>query len=375
MSNWQYPSTWPAPPTPFVVITAPEYFVGTPTPPRPHVTHIVNDCTPCPPTPRCPSSFVHENVSNALNSGTSQSTSQPHQSTSLANPRTFLVSSNFDDQTQYDMAPHVSDSLLYDRTIYAQPSPVMAMIRRATLDMNGLGTQPVDPQACGQPRKLFSLTAGRIPLTGLEKQDQQSFDYYTMFPLPRQPGYPIPYCFSIGSIQALQHELRTEWYSVYPEPIPPVIIRSHDLSGYHCLNQRGVDGYAFVLPAENSIYSIVRQRGIDRDFRPINPSATVETRICIKGDGLYCPQHIVASKFAVNVFLELSATPLCQYLGAYVLQEVSDFTTEVPSLGCLSLLLVKFCYYKWDQCIIGLADKSRLRNFFAARQTIAHQAI
>ena len=85
------------------------------------------------------------------------SLSQLHQSTSFEYPPTILAS---DDQTQYDVTSHVSDCLLYDREIYACPSPILTMIGCTFLDTNGLGAQPC---------KLFLLTAECIPVTGLQK--------------------------------------------------------------------------------------------------------------------------------------------------------------------------------------------------------------
>ena len=318
-----------------------------------------------------------EDASNAPNVETSQSTPSPsqHQSSSFEDPPTVLAP---DDQTQYDVAPHVSDCLLYDRGIYTYPSPILAMMGRSALDAVGRGAESFPLRACGRPRKLFSLTGGYIPVTGLQECDEQSFDYYTMLPLPREPECVIPYCFSIDTIQALQHELCTGWQSVYPRPIPPVIFRSHDFIGYNQLNS-GVDGYAFVEPIDNSIWPVICQRGIHPNFRPLHPFAMVETYPCIKGDALYDPQHVVASKFAVNVFLEFTnatgPTPFCEYLGAYVLQVVSEHKFDIPSLGRLHLMFVKFCYYKWDQCMLGLADEPRRRNIVAASQDIIHQAV
>ncbi|KAF8123419.1 hypothetical protein EV363DRAFT_1356403 [Boletus edulis] len=78
--TWYYPLADPAPLTPFVVNTIPDYFGGRPSPPpsppRACATLAVDDYTPCPPTPRCVPSCVHEEMqwSNVLNSTTSQST-------------------------------------------------------------------------------------------------------------------------------------------------------------------------------------------------------------------------------------------------------------------------------------------------------------
>ena len=272
------------------------------------------------------------------------------------------------------------------------------MITRATLDLNGLETVPVYPSACGRPLKLFSFSAGHVPLTGLKKHDDQSRDYYAMlrYASPfREPECILSYCYSIDTIQTLQHELRTEWLSVYPEPIPPVIIRSTDLVGPYNLTRRS-DGYAFVVPTDDSLWAIIRQRGVDSTYRPIDPSVTVETDRCVKGAALYHAQHTVPSKFAVNVFLELpncpGLPPCCEYLGAYVLKVMDGLTVDPsiwadidpkvqqsvfdrvpdhfegprhPSLGRPRLPYVQFCYYMWDQCVVGLADDLCDRYFLA----------
>jgi hypothetical protein len=392
----------PAPPSP--VLT---HFDGRPTPPpsppRARPTLAVDDYAPCPPTPRC---VPDEDCNSGSSSGSNYwSISELDHSTSFADP---LIDETSNDQARYDdPVPHVSDSLIYDRKTYAYPSPVLTMIGRATFDANGLAMQPVDPRACGEPFKLFSLSAGHTPVTGLAPHDEQSFDYYNKFPHPsplREPECSLSYRFSISTIRALQHELRTEWLSVYPEPIPPIVIRSSDLVGPYCMSRRK-DGYAFVVPTEDSIWGTILQRGIDSTFRPLNPSAAVETDMCTKGAAHYYPHHIVASNFAVNVFLELpniaGLTPRCEYLGAYVLQVMDGLTIkrsiwadidpqvqqfvfdrvpdyfegpQHPSLGCPLLPYVHLCYYKWDGCIIGLADEIRNRNILEASPGIAPES-
>lgn len=242
-------------------------------------------------------------------------------------------------------------------------------------------------------------------MTGLHDHDQQSFKYYEKRPHPsplREPECFLSYRYSIRSIEALQHSLRTKWSLVYPTPIPPVIIRSRDLIGPNALSRR-LDGFAFVVPTDDSIWGTVRQRGVDLDFRPMDPSLTVETCMVNKGAAFYYPQHIVASKFAVNVFLEIadSATrriPLCEYIGTYVLQEIdglvinrnvwADIDPEVrldvynrapdcfkvykhPFLGWPQLPCVRFCYYKWDRNIVALADESPDRTILTATRDIA----
>ncbi|KAN0075508.1 hypothetical protein V8E55_011531 [Tylopilus felleus] len=391
--DWQYPATGPAPPTPVVVSTVPTYLGGLPTPPstppRPRATRTTDDYAPCPPTPHfVPSCAYQDEIewSNTLNSVTSQLTSELDPSTVFEDPLTELTSNDvYDDDLP---TPHVSDCLIYARGLYAYPNPILAMIKRASLDLRGLKNQLVDPLACGQPFKLFSLTAGLVPMTGLNKHDEQSFDYYFISDLSllKAPKRSISHTFSIGTIQALQHDLPNLWNAVYPEPIPPVIIRACDLVGPYNLSRRD-DGYAFVVPTEDSIWDTICQRGIDSTFRPINRSATVETDFCHKGDAMYYPQHIVASKFAVNVFVELpdsdseiGSTPRCEYLGAYVLQVMdrlsisssiwSDIDPQVqqsvfdrvPHLfersGHPRLPYVKLCYYHWDPCVIKLAKQS-----------------
>ena len=389
LSLMSYSLSGPAPPSP--ILTP---FDGRPTPPpsppRLRATRTVDDYAPCPPTPHCvPPSYWF--------------ISELDRSTTFADP---LIDEFSNDQARYD-DPHVSDSLIYDRKTYAHPSPILTMIERATFDANGLETQPVNPQACEKPFKLFSLTAGRVPKTGLADHDEQSTNYYNKLPYPsplREPECSISYRFSISTIRALQRELRTEWPSVYPEPITPVIIRSSDLVGPYCLNRRA-EGYAFVVPTKDSIWGTILQRGVDSTFRPISSSATVETGLCTKGVADYHPQHIVASKFAVNVFLELpnikGLTPRCEYLGAYVFRVMDGLTIKRaiwadidpqvqqfifdrvpdyfegprhPSLGCPLLPYVHLCYYMWDKCIIGLADEIRHRNILGASRGIAPES-
>ncbi|KAH0830247.1 hypothetical protein J3R83DRAFT_1607 [Lanmaoa asiatica] len=419
--DWRYPSSGPAPPSPVVVNSVLEYFGGRPTPPpsplRTYVT--IDDFAPCPPTPCCvPSGVEDDEWSNGLNSGTSQSTSSgPNNywftseldpSTSFADPLMDESSNDSGHQAQYDnplagLQPlSVADRILYARKTYAYPSPVLTMMERACLDMNGLETQPVNPRACSEPLKLFTLTGGHTPLTGLDDHDQQSFKYYAKRPYPsplRVPECLLSYRYPTSSIEGVQHSLRTEYSLVYPAPIPPVIIRSRDLIEPYGLTRRN-DGFAYVVPTEDSIWDTIRRRGVDLDFRPLDRSLAVETHWCNKGDAFYYPQHIVASKFAVNVFLELadSATrpnPLCEYLGAYVLQVIdgitidrsvwTDIDPEVqqavfdrapdcfrvyrhPSSGRPHLPYIRFCYYKWDRNIVGLADESPDRNILTASQ-------
>ncbi|KAI9456097.1 hypothetical protein HD554DRAFT_2178231 [Boletus coccyginus] len=408
--HWQYPSSGPAPPSPVVVNTVPQYLGGRPTPPptppRPRAAQTVDDHAPCPPSPLyVPSSVDQDELEwlNALNAGTSSGPddwpiSVLDHCTSFADSLIDETPGASADQAPYDDVPHVSDCLIYDHEIYAYPSPMLAIIERATLDLRGLETQPVYPSACGRPLKLFSISAGCIPVTGLEKRDDQSLNYYAALrhsPPFREPECALSYFYPIDTIQTLQYELRTEWLSVYPEPIPPVIIRSTDLVGPYNLRRRS-DGYAFVVPTDDSIWAIIRQRAVDSTYRPIDPLATVETGMCIKGAALYHPQHTVPPKFAVNVFLELPSPPglppCCEYLGAYVLKTMDGLTIDPsiwadidpkvqqsvfdrvpdhfegprhPALGRPRLPCVQFCYYMWDQCVVGLADDLCDRYFLA----------
>ncbi|KAG8217196.1 hypothetical protein J3R82DRAFT_5279 [Butyriboletus roseoflavus] len=395
----RYPSG-PAPLSPYVVNTIIEYFGGRPTPPpsppRPRAT--VDDYAPCPPSPHCvPSDAEQDQLewSNTLDARTTTSVHTYYWYTSELDHVTLFADPNEPDDQAHPLAnlrpPHPSDRLIYAHESYASPSPVLIMMERATLDTNGLETQPVNPLACTNPLMLFSLTGGRTPLTGLHDHDKQSLLYYDIRPhlSPfRHPECFASYRFTISTVEALQHSLRTVWTSVYPTPIPPVIIRSRDLIGPSALSRR-LDGFAFVVPTEDSIWSTIRQRGVDLDFRPMDPSLTVETCMCNKGAAFYFPQHIVASKFAVNVFLETAdsatrANPVCEYLGAYVLQAMDGMTinrtvwmdidpevqqavfdrapdcftvSKHPSLGWPQLPYVRFCYYKWDSNIVGLADE------------------
>ena len=382
-----------------------EYYGGRPTPPstppRLRATLTVDDYAPCPPTPAYIPPDVEQDQPVPSTSSGYWSTSELDHYTFFADP---LMDEIFDDHPVAKLEPNVSDHLLYAYDTYAIPSPVLIMMQRANFDMHGLATQPVNPSACSEPLKLFSLTGGRAPLTGLPDVDQQSHKYYNKHPHPsplRLPETHLSYRYSISSIEALQHSLRTVWSSVYPTPIPPVIIRSRDVIGPFTLSRR-LDGFAFVMPTEDSIWATICQRGVHSDYRPMDPSLTVETRLGMKGAAIYYPQHIVASKFAVNIFLEVAdsatrANPLCEYLGAFVLQAMDGLTInrslwmdidpkvqqavydrapdcfeifDHPTFGWPQLPYVQFHYYKWDRNIIGLADESPDRTILSASQGI-----
>ena len=402
--HWHYPSSGPAPPSPFVANTVPDYFGGRPTPPPSpldtRATLTVDDYAPCPPTPRYVPSGVHPGTSEQTPSGPRNSwfTSEVDHSTSFANPPTDETRNDpghqarYDDTAAHSQRTHVSDHLIYSPETYAIPSPISIMMRRATLDQYGLRNNPVTPSTCAKPLKLFSLTGGHIPRTGSDGQDKQSFEYYAKRPMAsplRAPECVLAYSYPISCIQAVQRALRMDWSLVYPSPIPIIIIRSHDFIGPYALGRR-LDGFAFVMPTEDSIWPVVRRRGVDSNFRPLDPFTRVETGICYRGDALYRPQHIVASDFAVNVFLEFpdsttGQSSRCDYLGAYVLQVMENLTihssvwadmnpevqrfvyNRVPYRfqGRPYLPYVRFCYYKWDKHIIGLSDEITVRESLA----------
>lgn len=409
----------PTAPTPVVVNTVPAYLGGHPTPPpsprRVHAVLAVDDHAPCPPTPLSVLSSAFE-WPEAVDSGTSQSTLFPQsspsselewilesgtsQSTSPQWSPRVSVFDDFDDQDQCDITPqsHVSDSLVYDNENYAYPSPILTMITRAKVDQYGLGIQPVDPWSCQRPFRMFSLTAGHIPVTGLEQHDEATFDFYTLLlsVTPREnPESSLSYFFPIDTIQAIQHELgvHMHWRGVYPEPIPPVIIHLRDLIGPYNLAQRR-DASAFVVPTEGSIWTTICDRGIDWNYRPLNSALTVDTTISRKGAAFYYPQHTVASQFTVNVFLQLPAPAetVCEYLGAFVLRTVDGLTISADDWANLDpavqrsvldrdsrfeeqpwpqLPCVEFLYYKWDTCMVGFVDGYHNRNQLACTRVPA----
>ena len=419
-SSSDLPLHW-TPPTPYVVTTIPDYFGGWPTPPlspfRLRDTPVFDDCAPCPPTPRFvpydeedgqwsttrgpeilskPTSPVRLPVPRkpaamASQTGASEPTlpNRPPNDWRIPNS---VHSTTFTDFVTNDMVhesnnrlPHVSDDLIYDFETYARPCPVLMIVERAILDQRGDQERPIDLSTCTEPFKMFSFTAGHPPKTGLDGHDQQTIKYYAKelvpCPLPEHE-FSLSYSYPISIIETVRESLHTQWPLVYPSPIPVLIVRIADLVGFYCLRQRR-DGHSFIMSSEDSIWPIVLQRGIGSDFRPLDQSRTVETSTCLMGVAAYQPQHTVASKFAVNLFLETvsdpgQGPPRCEYLGAYILQTLQQAPPdhriwEGVSLDdrlamCHRLLeffgpdlpflpMVQFLYYKWDRQILGLAEE------------------
>ena len=365
----------------------------------------VDDYAPCPPTPHCvPANEDEPLCPCALSCSTAQPTaSRSHNYSSTAEPGhlTRFTDPVMDEPRGHPgyqarhvpmvaFPPHVSDRLLYAcELLYASPSPVLIMIQRATLDRMDFRNRPVLPSMCDRPFKLFSFTAGHVPHTGLFGHDTQSAQYYSKRPFPlllRQLGGGVSYRYPVSTIEAVQRSLRMNWFLVYPSPIPIIIIRPHDIIGPFLLTRRA-DGFAFVVPSEDYLWPIIRQRGVDSNFRPLNRIVPVETQRCYRGGAMYSAQHIVASDFAVNVFLRVfdhttGAYSHCDYLGAYVLQVKDNLTmnstawAEIkPEIrhsvcerishriechpGIPYIPYVWFSYYKWDRQIVGLADEIR----------------
>ncbi|KAF8126551.1 hypothetical protein EV363DRAFT_1585862 [Boletus edulis] len=357
--SWYYPPTGPAPPTPVVVNTVPDYFGSRPTPPPSplRVCATVDDYAPCPSTPYCVPSYEEMQWSNALTSHSTppeyRNTSELDQSTVLEDPLAVLASNDSGDQAQYDVAPRVSYCTTYNPERYAS-SPIRRIIERITLDSKGHETQRVNAWPGDLP--IWPNTS-RIPVA-----DHESFDYYnnSLLSTSLEPDHLSPYCFSIGTIQGLQHDLRVRWRSVNPKPIPPVIVRLHDLIKPSSLRRRK-DGCTFVVPTEDGIWDAIYQRGIDSNFWPICSSTVVDAQ----SDAMHHPEHILASKFAVNIFLELphptgsESIRCCKYLGAYLLQVEGVLTisgTAHSFHGSLHLPYVRFRYRMWDESIIRLAN-------------------
>lgn len=152
--------------------------------------------------------------------------------------------------------------------------------------------------------------------------------------------------------------------------IPPVIFHSHDLIGDDQLD-RGVDGYAFVEPTKNSIWPTIRQGGIYPNFRSINPLAMVETRICIKDDALNT-SWLSSLPSTLELTDAIGPTPLCKYLGAYVLQVVSKCEFEIPLSAASFCCSSSFVTTNRTSASLGWP---RRRIILAASQDIIHQTV
>ncbi|KAG6375900.1 hypothetical protein JVT61DRAFT_2768 [Boletus reticuloceps] len=335
--SWYYSSTGPAPPTPVVVNTVPDYFGSRPTPPpsplRVPATPTIDDYAPCPSTPYCvPSCMQGEEMqwSNTLTSHSTppeyRNTSELDQSTVFEDPLTVLASNDSGDQAQYDVAPRVSYCPTYDPERYAS-SPIRRIFERIILDSKGLETQRVNAWPGDLPIRPNTC---RIPVA-----DHESFD---------------DHLFSIGTIRDLQHDLRVRWRSVNLEPILPVIVRCTISSNPAVCADVKMDG----------IWDAIYQRGMDSNFWPICSSTVVDAQ----SDAMHRPQDIVASKFAVNIFLEVphptGSIPRCEYLGAYLLEVEGVLTisgTAHSLHDSLHLPYVRFSYYAWDESMIRLANE------------------
>ncbi|KIJ17062.1 hypothetical protein PAXINDRAFT_154479 [Paxillus involutus ATCC 200175] len=416
----------PAPLSPVLMSVVPDYYGGWPTPPpspaRHHATGYTgpsfDEHAPCPPTPPfVPYSVGSDEVewTNALESHRDEDIAistwygnrdfmplaELNHYTSFGAPSTYDASNDFGYVAQYDVpqAP-VSEYALYGALVppemRSRGNPVLVMIKRAELDKEGLheGGIPYAWQAPDNVDDFFAITGGVAPQTGKDDVDQQTHEYYNVRPsqsVLRQADSYVAYYYSVRAIEGLQHSLKTDWYLVYPKPIPAVLIRTFDIVGPYDLRRRQ-DGYAYVVPTEDTIWGTVLQHGIDHMYRPIanSRSISVQTNMSVNGAAMYHPQDIVGSQFAVNVFLELPRMPgqtledpYAEYLGAYVLKVIDGYTMKPcewldiapevqamvrdraphlfegllpPDLNWPHLPLVQFCFYKWDDNIVGLVD-------------------
>ncbi|KIK94632.1 hypothetical protein PAXRUDRAFT_11936 [Paxillus rubicundulus Ve08.2h10] len=408
-----------APPSPILMSVVPDYYIGWPTPPPSPLGHYATGYTgpsfdehaPCPPTPPfVPYSVDSDDVQwiNALESHRQEDTGdfmplpELNHYTSFG-ASTYGASIDFGYVSQHDVpqvpvADHALYGALVPLAMQSRGNPVLVMIKRAELDEQGLHPDgiPYGWQAPDDVDDFFTIAGGVAPKTGENDVDQQTKEYYDVRPaqsLLRQEDSYVAYYYPVRAIEGLQHSLRMDWYLVYPKPIPAVLIRTFDIVGPYNLRRRQ-DGHAYVVPSEDTIWGTVLQLGIDHMYRPISRSISVQTNTSVKGAAMYHPQDIVGSQFAVNIFLELPRmpgetleNPYAEYIGAYVLKvingatmkpcEWSDIVPEVqamvrdraphlfeglspPELSSPHLPLVQFCFYKWDDNIVGLADEVHL---------------
>ncbi|KAF8839889.1 hypothetical protein BDN67DRAFT_969422 [Paxillus ammoniavirescens] len=432
-----------APLSPVLMSVVPDYHGGWPTPPQSPTRHHATGYTgpsfdehaPCPPTPLfVPYSVDSDELewTNALESHPDEDISistwygnrdfmplsELDHNTFFAAPSTYDASSDFGSVTQYDVpqvpvSQNATDGALVLPEMRSRGNPVLVMIKRAELDKEGLHQDdiPYAWQAPDNVDNFFAITGGVVPKTGKADVDQQTQEYYDVRPsqsLLRESDSYVAYWYSVRAIEGLQHSLQMDWYLVYPKPIPAVLIRTSDIVGPYDLRRRQ-DGYAYVVPTEDTIWATVLQHGIDHMYRPIanSSSISVQTDISVNGAAMYHPQDIVGSQFAVNVFLEIPSmsgesmeNPNAEYLGAYVLKvidgytmkpcEWSDIAPEVqamvrdraphlfegllpPDLSRPHLPLVQFCFYKWDDNIVGLADVVDLDlKILAVKESLMH---
>ncbi|KIJ63274.1 hypothetical protein HYDPIDRAFT_113243 [Hydnomerulius pinastri MD-312] len=434
----------PAPLSPVLMGALPEYLGGRPTPPpsppRCRATdyngHTFDAHAPCPPTPPLVPYDVNPNELNwadefesNVDTGastyggtrTSMPLSELNAHTFFGSPSTYQTTNDFGYVAQYDdaevpVSTEVHEGSAVDASLWARRgNPVLVMIKRAELDQEGSHPDsiPVEWQAPNDVED-FAATGGIPPKTSNETVDEQTDEFYSLQPfysLLRQEDSYAAYHYSVRAVEGLQHSLRSDYHFVYPKPMPAVLIRTFDIIG-PCDLRRKQDGYAYVLPTEDTIWGTVLERGIDRNFRPLanghatSDAVTIQTNVSVNGAAMYHPHEIVASKFAVNVFLELPRmpgetleNPYTQYLGAYVLRVIDGYTIRsedwmdiapevkdmvrdrAPHLfeGFWSphrtwpcLPLVQFCFYKWDENIVGLADEIHLDlQYMPAKEAIA----
>ncbi|KAH7890042.1 hypothetical protein F5I97DRAFT_1827661 [Phlebopus sp. FC_14] len=272
--------------------------------------------------------------------------------------------------------------------------PVFAMISRSQHDHGEyyVSSQSYEDQG--------NDIATRIVSTGIREVDEATNEYYNIKPhdnLLRQYRSCVAYHYPAEVLETLQKNFKRDWHRVMPLPIPAVILRTFDCVWVDDL-KAGHDGWAYVVPTEDTIWGTVLERGVDRYYRPVakdhatSKPVPVQTKASVFGAAVYPPQDIVASTFAVNLFREVPQhpetggnlqLPMTEYLGAYILkyadnlcmpqaawkqlsQESRDMVAHQaphlfegfpPYVHAPDLPVVYFCYYRWDSNIVGLADQ------------------
>lgn len=234
------------------------------------------------------------------------------------------------------------------------------------------------------------------PTTGIERVDELSHEYYNLQPAPsplREIGSPLSYVYPIRAVLDVKQDLNDCKRGIFPEPIPINILSPSDYVGPSRIVQ-GEDGWAFIVPSEKTIWEAVLRRGVDKCYRPLLGDPTGQPRRVITdrfrfGRAIYSARTMVASQFAVNLFLQLPGSHTyppaeiqVEYLGTYVMRHIDNImmTPESfrmvsdedmnriyhdlsPSLSTASkpnvrFPFVRFSYIKFDNHLIGAIDKA-----------------
>lgn len=220
--------------------------------------------------------------------------------------------------------------------------------------------------------------------------EEATMRYYTMMPLGRRSGSHFAYRYPLHVIRNVQASLAKNRY-IMPAPLPIVFLKPFDSVGSSCILQ-GQDGWAFIVPNEHTVWSVVLERGIDRKYTPIahdhqtSRPVQVPVESLIVGTATFSPSAMVTSKFGVNLFRELpllpTSAPMVDYLGAFILQfidnmlmsqsewdrlteDIKDYLYDQaphlfegfkPYRAVPHIPLVKFLYIKFDANLVGCVD-------------------